>query len=281
MSTGRATTSGRAPRVQSIDRAASVLRCFLDGGSRGPDRGASEIAHETGLSVSTAHRLLVALSGNGLLSPTTAAGRYTLGPLVAQLASGGVRSHVRAAALPVMQRLRDEVDETVGLHELLASGERAVIDQAESYQPLHRRYTEIGIPIPLTLGAPSKAILAFLPPRQQAAVLAQPIPAVTRTTITDPRRFAQELSTIRHQGYAFSFEERTAGVHTIAAPLWDYRPGVVGSLSISAPKARMGRRRMQRLAGSVAEAAAGVSRLLGATDGAVQRAVRSLREDDP
>ncbi len=281
MSTDRR-TGGRTAGVQSIDRAASVLRCFVSSegsaAAAGPvDRGASEVARATGLSVSTAHRLLVALTSNGLLS-SDPSGRYTLGPLVSQLASGGVRTHLRAASLPLMQRLRDHVAETVGLHELMASGERAVIDQAESHQPLHRCYTEIGVPIPVTLGAPGKAILAFLSSQRRADVLSEPIRQVTRATVTDPRRLERELVAVRRRGYAFSYEERTLGVHTVAAPLWDHHPAVIGSLSISAPKARMAKRRMDELAEPVTETARGVSRLLGATDAAVERAVRSLSE---
>jgi len=282
VSTNRPTSGGGGGRVQSIDRAAAVLRCFVAGGagSAGADgvsaeRGASEVARETGLSISTAHRLLVALASNGLLSRTPS-GRYALGPLVARLASGGVRTHLRSAALPLMHRLRDRVAETVGLHELMAGGERAVIDQAESHQPLHRRYTEIGVPIPLSLGAPGKAILAFLAPEHRAVALSQPIPQVTSATITDPRRLDRDLAAARRRGCAFSFEERTLGVHTVAAPLWDHHPAVIGSLSISAPKARMDRSRMDELVEPVVKTARGVSRLLGATDDSVQRAVRSL-----
>ena len=62
-----------------------------------------------------------------------------------------------------MTALRDEVDETVGLHELLPSGERVVVDQVESHQELRRHYTDIGIPIPLPHGAPGKAILSAFP----------------------------------------------------------------------------------------------------------------------
>ena len=62
-----------------------------------------------------------------------------------------------------MTALRDEVDETVGLHELLPTGERVVVDQVECHQELRRHYTDIGIPIPLPHGAPGKAMLSDAP----------------------------------------------------------------------------------------------------------------------
>ena len=146
--------------VQSIDRAVAILRCF---DAHHSSLGITEIARMTGLSTSTTHRLLGAMTSNRLLAQAPDR-RYRPGPLLVQLGrSGAVPSTLKDAALPFMTALRDEVDETVGLHELLPSGERAVIDQVESRQELRRHYTDIGVPIQLVHGAPGKAILSTLP----------------------------------------------------------------------------------------------------------------------
>ncbi|MQA83935.1 MAG: helix-turn-helix domain-containing protein [Streptosporangiales bacterium] len=256
---GRPKEVARPTGVQSIDRAARLLRCF---GPNAPERGVSELARETGMSVSTTHRLLSALAGNGLLRPT-GGGRYTLGPLISQLARSGMSTHLREVAPPIMAKLRDEVEETVGLHELLATDERAVVDQAESHQPLHRRYTEIGVPIPLPYGAPGKAILAFLPAERREAVLARPLHPITPATITDPERLRRELGQAHRRGCAFSYAERTPGIHTVAAPIFDHTNAVVGSLSVSGPEQRMSRARTRALVEPVQDAAWAVSRMLG------------------
>ena len=63
---------------------------------------------------------------------------------------------LRDVASPAMTVLRNEVEETVGLHPLTMSDERLVIDQVASHQPLRRTCTtEIGVPIPLP-GAPGE-----------------------------------------------------------------------------------------------------------------------------
>lgn len=150
--------------VQSVDRAVAILRCF---DARRPTLGISDIARATGLSTTTTHRLLVAMQSNRLVRQTSDR-RYGLGPLLVQLArSGALPTTLRDAALPLMTALRDEIDETVGLHELLPSGERVVVDQVESRQELRRTYTDIGVPIRLPHGAPGKAILSMLPVAQQ------------------------------------------------------------------------------------------------------------------
>ncbi|MDP9391479.1 MAG: helix-turn-helix domain-containing protein, partial [Actinomycetota bacterium] len=144
---GNATTRNG---VQSIDRAVAILRCF---DARRPTLGITDLARATGLSTTTTHRLLMALQANRLIRQT-ADRRYGLGPLLVQLArSGALPTTLRDAALPLMTALRDEIDETVALHELLPSGERAVVDQVESHQQLRRTYTDVGVPIPLPHGA--------------------------------------------------------------------------------------------------------------------------------
>ena len=121
-----------------------------------------------------------------------------------------------------MTALRDEVDETVGLHELLPSGERVVVDQVESHQELRRHYTDIGDPDPVAHGAPGKAILSALPWSRQQAVLARPISPVTAHTVTDPDRLTDELDVARRRGWAGSDAERTPGIRAVASPVFDH-----------------------------------------------------------
>ncbi|MEQ7123493.1 IclR family transcriptional regulator [Actinopolymorpha sp. B11F2] len=248
--------------VQSIDRAVMILRCF---DARHPELGISDIARMTGLSTSTTHRLLGALQDNRLVRQTRDR-RYALGSLLVQLARGGaMATSVREAALPAMTRLRDEIDETVGLHVLLPTHDRAVIDQVESRQPLRRSYTEFGAPIPLPLGAPGKALLAHLAHTVQESILARPIPAATPATVTDPVLLRKQLAEIRAHNFALSYSERTSGIRTIAAVVFDGSDLPAASISVSAPEVRMPNERMERLGPVVAATAWSISEALGAT----------------
>jgi IclR family transcriptional regulator, acetate operon repressor len=257
--------------VQSIDRAVAILRCF---DARRPELGISEIARMTGLSTSTTHRLLAAMQSNSLVRQTPGR-RYGLGPLLVQLArSGAVPTTLRDAALPLMRALRDEIDETVAVHELLPTGDRAVVDQVESHQELRRTYTDIGVPLALPHGAPGKAILAMLPPARQEHWLSRPIPAATARTITDPAELRAQLATIRSRGWAESHAERYPGIRAVAAPLFDHTGGVVGALGTSVPEVRMDDRRAAELGARVRAVAWEVSETLGATAEAVARTVQ-------
>ena len=254
--------------VQSIDRAAAILRCF---DARHPELGISEVARMTGLSTSTAHRLLAAMASNRLIRQTPDH-RYGLGPLLVQLArSGALPTTLRDAALPFMTALRDEVDETVGLHELISTGERVVVDQVESRQELRRHYTDVGVPLPLPHGAPGKAILSVLPWDTQERWLARPIMAVTPRTVTDPEALRAELGEARRRGWAGSNAERTSGIRAVASPLFNHAGEVVGALGLSVPTVRMDDARADELGARVSEVAWQLSEALGATAEAVER----------
>lgn len=250
-----------ASEVRSLDRAIAILNAFT---RERNELGVSQIAQLTGLNTSTAHRLLGSLATNGLVQQVSGSRRYALGPHIlrlAYIASGHV--NVQEAALPIMRRLRDASDETVGLHLLRADNRRVVVDQVESHKPLRRTYTELGQPIPLHQGAPGKVLLAFLSPEAREAVLAGPLEAATAVTPTDADKLREELLLIRERGYALSFGERVTDIHTVAVPVANHTGEVIASLSITGPTVRMPPERLEQLAQLAIAAGQELSRQLG------------------
>ncbi|HET6733583.1 IclR family transcriptional regulator [Mycobacterium sp.] len=259
--------------VQSIDRAVAILRCF-DG--RKPELALSELARSTGLSTSTVHRLLAAMQENHLVRQTGTK-RYGLGPLLLQLAnSGAMPRTLREAALPFMTDLRDEFDETIGLHELHGD-HRIVAAQVESHQELRRTYTDIGVPIRLAYGGPGKAILSVLPPDERKRHLAKPIERITSSTTVDPATIEGELEATRIRGYADSKGQRTVGIYAVAAPIFDHSQKVVGALGASVPEVRMSADRAEKIGSRVREVAWQLSTALGATAEGVHALVPDIR----
>lgn len=268
--------AGRVTGVQSIDRAAAILRSFRD---HGAELTMSDISRTTGLTTSTVHRLLAAMHNNELVRQTRDR-RYAPGPLIAQLVQDDVvASTLREAALPTMSALRDEIHETVGLHRLLSTDERVVVDQVESHQPLRRTYTELGVPIPLPYGAPGKAMCAWLSPAHSAAILQREIPRLTPTTVTEPGVLRGQFAEILQRGFALSFAERVPGIRTVAAAFFDHHGAVSGSLSVSGPEMRMPPEQMEAIGPYVRRAAWAVSEALGATAEVVRSANSELGVD--
>ncbi|MGH2381882.1 MAG: IclR family transcriptional regulator, partial [Candidatus Limnocylindria bacterium] len=196
----------RPKTIQSFDRAVAILDAFS---AERSEMGVSELARITGLSPSTVHRLLVTLRRHELVQQLPHGRNYALGPRLLRLAQVAFSSvNLQAAAQTIMPNLRDQCDETVGLHVRHGPKSRTVLSQVESRQPLRRSYTEIGLSIPIYQGAPGKVLLAYSPPEFVEEVLSGELARATHRTITDPDKLRVELARVLKKGYALSFEER-------------------------------------------------------------------------
>src|SRR5437660_437178 len=102
--------------VRAVERAVELLFCL---GREGGSRGLDQLAREVGCSKSTVHRLLGTLASLGVVAVERDGPyrRYRLGPRVQELLPhADAQRDLRALALPTMQALRDESEETVTLH---------------------------------------------------------------------------------------------------------------------------------------------------------------------
>lgn len=260
--------------VRAIDRAVAILTAFKESDG---ELGITEIARRTSLATSTTQRLLIAMQQHDLVRQTPS-GRYRLGGLLHALASrGSAGGGLRAAARPHLVVLRDEIDETVAVHEYLAPGQRVVLDQVESHQELRRTYTDIGIPSSVLHGAPGKAILSCLDEGIVDALLETPIARLTERTIVDPDVLRAQLRQARDDGYAQSDGERTRGIRSMAAPVLGSAGTVLGSINASVPQSRIDDARAEQIAIRVRQAAWRISMDLGATRERVASAVPGLR----
>jgi IclR family transcriptional regulator, KDG regulon repressor len=242
-----------ATHVRAVERAISLLFRLAE-----HRRGVSlqQLAREVGCSKSTVHRLLATLEGMDVVERDTPLGHYRLGRRARELApSGWARTDLRHVALPYMQDLRDESEETVTLH-LLDGYDHVVAEECESHQEI-RRTLPLGQRAPLLRGATAKALLAFLPEAEAARIL-----AATRTADDDGPR-AQELHDIRSLGYAFSISERVPGGSAISVPIRDQSERVCAALSISGPSFRFTPARAIRCAPALMRAADEIATALG------------------
>ncbi len=247
--------------VQSVDLAFEILFAFsVDR----PVLGVSEVARLVGLNRTTAHRLLVTLEGCGVVRRDPATQKYTLTARVLQFSNTFLQlSGIRTAAMGPMTALRDATNETAALHIRDGFG-RIILAQVESHRELRRTYPNLGEPIPLHLGAPSKAILAFMTAEEIALYLDQTSLSGT-TPFAWPSREAleEELARVREQRYAVSCQERSLGVLSIAAPIFDRSGAVVASINVSGPLSLIGEAERAAYAPLVVHAASDISRTLG------------------
>jgi DNA-binding IclR family transcriptional regulator len=247
--------------VSSLDRAIDILEAFTQ---RRPELGLKEIAAATGLHKATAFRLLAALCRRGLVLKHAETGSYRLGFRVIGLAeiakaSGGLA----AEALPVMRTLRDALEETIFLS-VRAGDWRIDLEQVAGLQSL-RRVLVMGEPKSLHAGAASKLLLADMSDAEIAGWLARAdLARFTKTTLTSPAALKREIAAIRRQGFAEGWDERNSGGAGVAAPLFGPSGTLLGALSAAIPTSRYAPELKRRTQALVREAAATISRRLGA-----------------
>ena len=250
---------GSAEGVQSLDRAFLLLELMADAGG---EVAISRLAADSGLAVSTIHRLVRTLVGRGYVRQLPSR-RYVLGPRLIHL--GEFASRMLATwAQPHLTRLVDVIGETANL--AMLDGDRVVyVAQVPSRHSM-RMFTEVGRRVHLHCTGVGKVLLAQLPPETARELLVQGgMPARTELTVTDPDELLRQLPTIADQGYAVDDGEQETGVRCVAVPV----PGgsAAGAISVSGPAGRLGLDAVSRAVPLLQSAAAALATELGRDGG--------------
>jgi len=217
--------------IQVIDR----LSHLLDAIARYPRPVSLKVlAAETGLHSSTAFRILSALTANGFVTRDEN-GKYQLGNKLLRLGSRvHAKTDLREMARPFMERLRDQIGESVNL--TVREGDEVVyIDKATPNRMMHVQQL-VGSRAPLHVTAVGKMMLA-LGGEEECRSYAERtnLPAYTRNTINTLAKLNEEADRLRQQGFAYDNEEAEIGVGCIGVLVYDALGSITAGLSISAP----------------------------------------------
>jgi DNA-binding IclR family transcriptional regulator len=247
-----------AASTKLLDRTFAILRLFL---TERPDWTLAQVTAAVGLPKPTVHRLLGVMCAHEMLKKSPDQGSYRLGPLAMAIGGRAVSRHaLRQLGQPILTQLAARAGETALLFELAPSRDATIcIEQIESSHGL-RLVSYVGARLPLHAGASSRAILAFMPDDEIAAVLAL---SARRGASPGRAELARQIQWTRRQGYAQSFEETSSGACGIAAPLFDAAGAPIASLAIAGPTSRLTRTRLAQLAPDLLAAAATLMRRLG------------------
>jgi DNA-binding IclR family transcriptional regulator len=200
-----------------------------------------QLATETKLHPSTAHRILSVMVNNRLVDRIEP-GTYRLGIRLMELGSlVKSRINVRQEALPYMQSLHQELGETVNLS-VRHDDEVVYIERTAGSNSMMRVVQIIGARAPLHITAVGKIFLADDGPEKSADYARRTgLPRFTENTLTDADSLARELEKVRRQGYAIDNEEAEKGVSCIGAGIYNDEGRLVAGLSVSAPSDRLNR----------------------------------------
>jgi IclR family acetate operon transcriptional repressor len=246
--------------VQSLTRGLVIIERLAE--ARG---GATltVLAQRVGLPSSTVHRLLKSLESMRFVRQDADRGRWFVGLQAFKVGNAFLqdRDFVQAAR-PIMQRLMEASGETANLG-VLDDGEVVTLSQVQC-NAMMRMLAPLGARAPVHASALGKAMLASLPPASASAVLnRRDLTRVTANTIVSPAALTAELEAIRRRGFAIDDEEHAVGLRCVAATLHDEHGDAVAAVSLSGPKARVTRDRVDALGGLLLEATAEATTTIG------------------
>ena len=224
----------QASGIQVIDRLTALLGALAGNGGVA---SLKVLSAETGLHPSTAFRILGAAVENGLLERNKS-GHYQFGSRLRDWGCSIQASvDIRDVARPVMEWLRDKVDETVNL--TLREGDEVVYVERATAKRMMRVEQVIGSRAPLHVTAVGKLMLGLGGSKAVEDYAKRTgLPAFTPHTLTQVKPLAVEAAAADRLGYSLDNEEAEIGVGCIGVLIRDRNGAPLAGLSISAPLER-------------------------------------------
>ena len=156
-----------------------------------------------------------------------AAGRFILGPRIAELAAAAGEDRLLAIAQPVLVALRDQTGESAQLYRRQADA-RICVAAAERAAGL-RDTVPVGAALPMTAGSAAQVLLAWEEPERM------------HRGLRAAKFTAASLAQVRRRGWAASVAEREAGVASVSAPVRGPGGKIIAAVSVSGPIERLTR----------------------------------------
>jgi IclR family transcriptional regulator, KDG regulon repressor len=218
--------------LKSLVKVVQILECFST-----TDRALTlaEICRKVGFPKSTAHRLLGAMRGAGLLDQDSGRERYRLGLRLFQF------GNIALANMELHREARPFVDALAhlsgqGVHLAVFDGSRAVVIHRGEPAPGAGAVPAFVESAPVHCTGVGKAILAFQPESVLERIVACGLARYTEATITEPDRLRAALATVRETGYAVDEAEHQPGLFCVGAPIRDATGRVFAAVSVHGPR---------------------------------------------
>jgi DNA-binding IclR family transcriptional regulator len=215
---GKTNSSGKLPGYQApaVHKAFHLLRKVAESEKH---RGLTDLALQLGYSKSTTHGLVHALLREGALVQGPDGRKLFLGPALVDLAFSGWNTIKMVASVqPTMDRLRDQIKETLILGALIRN-RILILAAAESSEPLKISASQ-GTFLPLFAGAAGKVFLAAQTIDSARRLIREKgLPAHTPRSIVNEEDYLADLEQVREKGYSMDDEEYLPGVRAIAVAL--------------------------------------------------------------
>ena len=228
--------------VRALARGLSILALFDVEHS---EWGLAEVCDRTGMSKTTAYRMLRTLEASGFLFYDSLTERYHLGAAAipgAYLALSSV-GFVRSAH-PFLEKLASETGETVEMTVRGAEG-AIVVDEVATAHPF-RLNRPTGRILSSLANSSYRLHIAYRPLAEQRRLVAAAMLAGGRNDAADQEEMLRRLAGDRAERFSFDDEELDPGVCAVSAPILERDGSLKAVLSLVAPAERFGPRERKK-----------------------------------
>lgn len=245
--------------IRVLDRAFDIIEALS--ASRDP-LSLADISKKTGLSKSTAHRILASMVERRYIEHDED-GRYHIGYKFIETASSRINSlELLSEAKPCLSRMLWDLN--LMTHMGVLEGADVVYVEKMDVYPHTRLYTQVGYRSPAFCSSMGKCLLSSLSGDELARVLdCCDFRRYTPYTICSKTELIEHLRQVRAQGWAMDNEEYQLGHRCIGAPVFDYRGEAVAAISASGTLAELADDRVEMVVAEVVSAARHLSRRMG------------------
>jgi len=246
--------------VQSVDRAMQLLEAL---GEDEEGYRLTDLAIRTGLSPSTAHRLLTTLEKRRFVAFDPSDSMWHIGRRTFAIGAAFIRRrNFVAPALPYLRRLRDLTHETANLG-VIDDGEVIVLTQVESRE-IMRAITRVGGRAPMVASGIGKAILATYADADVAAIIQRHgMKRLTPKSMVRAGQLRDALDGVRRDGWALDDEEYVTGLRCVAAVVYNDQAEALAGISVSGLASRVPEARIPELGALVRDTARELTLALG------------------
>ena len=222
-------------KVNSIEKALEIMLKFQD---IKPSWGIRELSTSLGFSPATVQRILQVLKSYEFVRQDPLTRQYFVGNVFYRfLENLNNSNNLSRIGRRFMEEVASATLETVHLN-IIQGNMRICIDSIESPKTL-KAGMPIGNQSPLYAGASAKCLLAFSREEFIAGYLKDTkLEPVTDNTIINQDKLIKELKKINKQGYALSLGERTPGLGSLSAPVFNHKGLILASVSLAVPEIR-------------------------------------------
>lgn len=241
--------------MQTIDRIMQVISIVSNVKEDGIT--ITELTQQTKLPLATLHRMLSSLIEHRLIVQDNETKKYQLGNVWLEF---GLQLYDRfdyeATIRPELDRLANIVNESVYLSKPIGT-EAMVIERIDAPNNRIRIVDQLGMRIPMHIGAANKSMLACMSKSQ--------IHDCVKKTLTpkEMEGLFEKLLVIQANGYAISYEEKTEGTASIAAPIRQRNGEVLGAVSIGVLQFTLTEERIEFLKQELLQTTTRISQQLG------------------